>query len=115
MALYLSSEAEALDQVFQALADPTRRAILTRLADGEASVSELAKPFPLSLPGVTKHLHVLERAGLLNCQKRGRVRHCRLVATRMGAAAEWLEGYRSFWDTRLSSLNDFFSSQKGIP
>ncbi|HXZ98754.1 MAG TPA: metalloregulator ArsR/SmtB family transcription factor [Candidatus Binatia bacterium] len=112
MALYPPPEARTLDRVFQALADPTRRAIVSRLAEGEASVTEIARPFPLSLPAVTKHLQVLERAGLLQHEKRGRVRHCHLVGSRMEPAATWLERYRGFWDTRLTSLSDYFRSQK---
>jgi DNA-binding transcriptional ArsR family regulator len=99
-----------LDAVFAALADPTRRAIVTRLADGEASVSELAAPFDVSLPAVSKHLDVLERAGLLARRKEGRVRRCRLVAAPMRAADEWLARYRIFWDRRLDSLADHFKS-----
>jgi DNA-binding transcriptional ArsR family regulator len=104
--------ADPLDAVFSALADPTRRAIVVRLAQGEASVSELAEPFDVSLPAVTKHLAVLERAGLLEHDKRGRVRHCRLVAAPMGIADEWLRTYRVFWERRLDSLADHVKSMK---
>jgi DNA-binding transcriptional ArsR family regulator len=97
-------ESEHLDAVFSALADPTRRAIVMRLAEGEASVSELARPFDVSLPAVTKHLGVLERAGLLEHHKRGRVRRCRLVAEPMRAADDFLSTYRVFWERRLDSL-----------
>ncbi len=83
-----------LNAVFSALADPTRRAIVIRLTEGEASVSELAEPFDVSLPAVTKHLAVLERAGLLEHHKEGRVRHCRLVAAPMAVAEDWLGSSR---------------------
>jgi DNA-binding transcriptional ArsR family regulator len=102
----------SLDAVFSALADPTRRAIVVRLAEGEASVSELAQPFEVSLPAVTKHLAVLERAGLLEHHKRGRVRRCRLVAAPMRLADEWLSSYRVFWDRRLDSLVDHLQSSQ---
>jgi DNA-binding transcriptional ArsR family regulator len=93
-----------LDAVFSALSDPTRRAIVARLAEGERTVSELAEPFPVSLPAVTKHLQVLESAGLLTHRKDGRVRRCRLVAEPIGEAAGWIERYRQFWDVRFDSL-----------
>ena len=108
----LLAEPDPLDAVFSALADPTRRAIVVRLASGEASVSELAAPFDVSLPAVTKHLAVLERAGLLEHDKRGRVRQCRLVATPMKAADDWLSTYRVFWEGRLNSLAEHFNSAK---
>jgi DNA-binding transcriptional ArsR family regulator len=94
--------------VFSALADPTRRAIVARLAEGEASVSELARPFAVSLPAVTKHLAVLERAGLLEHHKEGRVKHCRLVAAPIRDAEGWLRSYREFWEQRLDSLAGHF-------
>jgi DNA-binding transcriptional ArsR family regulator len=93
-----------LDAVFSALADPTRRAIVEQLAEGERSVSELAEPFDVSLPAVTKHLRVLEGAGLLAHRKEGRVRHCRLVAEPMSEALAWIERYRVFWDARFDAL-----------
>lgn len=108
----LLTEADPLDAVFSALADPTRRAIVVRLAEGEASVSELAAPFDVSLPAVTKHLAVLERAGLLEHHKQGRVRRCRLVAAPMKAADEWLSTYRVFWERRLDSLAEHLKSTK---
>jgi DNA-binding transcriptional ArsR family regulator len=101
---------EALDLVFSALADPTRRAIVVRLSVGEASVSELARPFDMSLPAIAKHLAVLERAGLLEHEKHGRVRHCRLVAAPMKTADDWLREYRGFWEDRLDSLADHFKA-----
>jgi len=104
--------ADPLDAVFSALADPTRRAIVVRLSEGEASVSELAAPFDVSLPAVTKHLAVLERAGLLEHHKQGRIRRCRLVAAPMKVADDWLSTYRVFWERRLDSLADHFKSPK---
>jgi DNA-binding transcriptional ArsR family regulator len=103
---------DPLDAVFSALADPTRRAIVVRLAQGEASVSELAEPFDVSLPAVTKHIAVLERAGLLEHHKRGRVRRCRLVAAPMRVADEWLRSYRVFWEQRLDSLAEHMKTTK---
>jgi DNA-binding transcriptional ArsR family regulator len=102
----------SLDLVFSALADPTRRAIVVRLSEGEASVSELAEPFDVSLPAVTKHLAVLERAGLLEHHKEGRVRRCQLVADPMRVADDWLSTYRVFWEQRLDSLTDHLKSPK---
>jgi DNA-binding transcriptional ArsR family regulator len=104
--------ADALDAVFSALADPTRRAIVVRLAEGEASVSELAEPFAVSLPAVTKHLAVLERAGLLEHRKEGRVRRCRLVPAPMRTAEDWLSSYRVFWERRLDSLASHLKAAK---
>lgn len=104
MVLYRASDPRAVDEVFAALADPTRRAILERLRHGEASVSELAGPFDVSLPAVAKHVRVLERAGLLTHQKTGRVRRCRILADRMKLASDWLDAYRDFWSARLDAL-----------
>jgi DNA-binding transcriptional ArsR family regulator len=101
-----------LDAVFSALANPTRRAIVVRLAEGEASVSELAEPFGVSLPAVAKHLRVLERAGLLEHEKEGRVRRCRLVPAPMRVVDEWLGDYRVFWERRLDSLAGHLKSTK---
>ena len=93
-----------LDAIFAALSDPTRRAIVERLAAGEASVSDLAEPFDMSLVAVTKHLRVLEDAGLLHHRKRGRVRYCRLSPAPLRSADDWLARYRVFWHTRLEAL-----------
>lgn len=93
-----------LDSVFAALADPTRRAIIQRLARGDASVGELARPFRVSRPAISKHLGVLERAGLVRRTKEGRVRRCRLDADRLRDAARWIERYRIFWDAKLERL-----------
>jgi DNA-binding transcriptional ArsR family regulator len=101
--------ASTLDRTFSAIADPTRRAILNRLARGEASVKELAAPFQISLPAILKHLHVLEGAGLLRRHKIGRVSRCRLVAAPLSEAAGWLAAYRPFWEEKLDALDVFLS------
>lgn len=95
---------KSLDDVFFALSDPTRRAILEQMAEGECSVSELAEPFTISLPAVSKHLRVLERAGLLVQEKDGRVRRCHLVAEPLRPAAIWIAQYRQFWEERFDAL-----------
>ena len=97
----------ALDATFAALADPTRRAILARLALGETSVSELAAPFPMSLPAVLKHVEILGRAGLLQAQKDGRVRRCRLEAAPLSEASEWIGRYQRFWEERFDPLDRY--------
>jgi DNA-binding transcriptional ArsR family regulator len=94
----------SLDATFAALADPTRRAILARLSEGDRNVGELAAPFDVSLPAITKHLNVLERAGLLVREKEGRVRRCQLLAAPLQGASEWIERYRRFWEVQLDSL-----------
>ena len=95
---------QSLDHVFGALADPTRRALLDRLAGGEATVGELARPFAMSRPAVSKHLRVLERAGLVERRVNGRVHHLSLSAEPLRAAAEWTADYRDFWTARLDAL-----------
>ena len=97
---------DRLSVTFAALADPTRRAILARLAQGEASVTELAKPFDLSLPGVSKHLKVLQRAGLVRQSRNAQWRPCRLEVGRLKAASEWVGDYRRFWDESFQRLDD---------
>ncbi len=94
----------SLDATFRALADPTRRGIVERLAQGETSVSELAAPFQSSLPAVFQHLRVLEEAGLVSGTKRGRVRYCRLHADRLSEATSWIEDRRRIWERRLDNL-----------
>jgi DNA-binding transcriptional ArsR family regulator len=96
-----------LDIVFAALADPTRRAILERLARGEATVTELAKPFDLSLPAISKHLKVLERAGLIERGRDAQYRPCRLQPGPLKGAADWLSEYRRFWEERLDRLDEY--------
>ena len=95
---------DPLSEVSGAPAEPTRRAILARLALGETSVGELADPFEMSLPAVSKHLGVLETAGLVQREKQGRVRRCQLDGRPLEAAATWIEHYRRFWEARLDSL-----------
>jgi DNA-binding transcriptional ArsR family regulator len=102
----------ALDATFSALADPTRRAILARLAKGESSVVELAEPFDFSLPAVLKHVRVLEDAGLLARQKDGRVNHCRLQPAPMKNAAAWIEKYRQFWEHQFDALAQFLEESQ---
>lgn len=101
-----------LDRTFAALSDPTRRAIVARLAAGEASVSEVAEPFAMSLPAVSKHLRVLEEAGLLARRKEGRVHRIRLVAEPLREAAAWITAYREFWEGRLDALAEYLENQK---
>jgi DNA-binding transcriptional ArsR family regulator len=98
--------ADHLSVTFAALADPTRRAILARLAQGEASVTELAKPFDLSLPGVSKHLKVLQRAGLITQSRNAQWRPCRLEPARLKEASEWVGEYRGFWDESFQRLDE---------
>ena len=98
---------DALSATFAALADPTRRAILARLARGEAMVTELAAPFEMSLPAVTKHLKVLQRAGLVVQGREKQWRPCRLEARPLQEAEAWLEQYRQFWEQRLDRLDDY--------
>src|SRR5262245_1545992 len=98
---------DQLSTIFAALADPTRRAILARLAQGEASVKELAAPFKLSPPAVTKHLKVLQRAGLISQGRQAQWRPCRLEAAPLKDAADWLEDYRRFWDQRFRRLDEY--------
>jgi DNA-binding transcriptional ArsR family regulator len=98
---------DALSTTFAALADPTRRAILARLADGETSVTELAAPFEMTLPAVTKHLKVLERAGLISRSRQAQWRPCKLEARPLRDVADWVVQYRQFWDARLDRLEVF--------
>lgn len=102
---------DQLDAIFGALADPTRRAMLARLAAGEFGTSELAEPFDMSLVAVSKHLGVLERAGLVERQREGRVRRCRLVADPLKEAAEWMERYRVFWEDQFDRLAAFLGEE----
>ncbi len=99
--------ATQLDITFSALADPTRRAILARLARGETSVTELAKPFEMTLPGISKHLKVLERAGLIARGREAQWRPCRLQASPLKDAANWIERYRQFWEQSFDRLEDY--------
>lgn len=99
--------ADRLSTTFAALADPTRRAILARLALGETSVSELAEPFAMSLPAVSKHLKVLERAGLIARGREAQWRPCRIEGGALRDAHDWIDGYRRFWEQRLDRLDDY--------
>jgi len=104
---------DQLSLTFAALADPSRRAMLTRLASGEAPVTELAEPLRMSLPAVTKHLKVLERAGLITRSRRAQWRPCRLEAAPLKNAADWLELYRRFWEESLDRLDDYLQQLQG--
>src|SRR5437763_16366247 len=109
------TRSQTLDSTFAALADPTRRAILARLASGEASVNELAKPFAMSQPAISKHLKVLERAGLISRGQDAQRRPRRLEARPLAEASGWLEGYRQFWESsfeRLDALLDELKTSK---
>ena len=99
--------ADTLSTTFAALADPTRRAILARLASGETSVKELAKPFDMSLPAISKHLKVLEKAGLIAKGREAQWRPCRLEAKPMQEATAWLDEYRRFWDESFDRLDEY--------
>ncbi|MHC5740228.1 ArsR/SmtB family transcription factor [Nostoc sp.] len=98
---------DQLSITFFALADPTRRAILAHLAKGEASVTELAKPFEMSLPAISKHLNVLKRAGLITQSREAQWRPCQIKAEPLKDAADWIEQYRQLWEERLDRLDDY--------
>ena len=107
---------DRLSITLSALADPTRRGILARLASGEATVSELAEPYDMSLAAVSKHLKVLENAGLISRSKEAQWRPCKLEAAPMAEVADWVETYRRFWDESLDRLGDYLAElQKGDP
>lgn len=113
----MTSSDRRLDATFLALADPTRRAILARLASGEASVTELAEPFAMSQPAVSKHLKILERAGLISRSRDAQRRPCRIEAKPLADANRWLEKYRRFWEgnfQRLDALLDEMKADKTI-
>jgi DNA-binding transcriptional ArsR family regulator len=101
-----------LDATFSALADPTRRAILARLASGETSVSELAEPFEMTMPAISKHLKVLQRAGLIERGREAQWRPCRLAAGPLKDASDWLEHYRAFWEEAFDRLEDYLRGLK---
>jgi DNA-binding transcriptional ArsR family regulator len=107
MVKYLERDLHHLDATFAALSDATRRGILARLAAGEASVGELAAPYQMSLPAVSKHLRVLESARLIVRHKDGRVHRCRLAAQPMRSASEWIAQYRRFWDNQFDALSRY--------
>jgi DNA-binding transcriptional ArsR family regulator len=106
-----------LSMTFAALADPTRRSILARLASGETSVTKLAAPFKMSLPAVSKHLKVLAKAGLISRSRRAQVRPCRLQANRLKEVSDWVEPYRRFWEQSFDRLDDYLQElqTKGNP
>ena len=112
---YSQSAADRLDATFAALADPTRRAILARLASGEASVTELAGPFAMTQPAISKHLKVLERAGLISRDRDAQRRPSRLEAKPMAEASRWLENYRQFWESSFSLLDDLLHELQSAP
>src|SRR5919199_2240200 len=105
----------ALDRVFQALADPTRRSLVDRLARGPASVSELARPLPMTLPAVVQHLQVLEASGLVRSEKVGRVRTCRLVPGALRPVEQWISERRTTWERRLDRLGDYLAEHPDEP
>lgn len=105
----------SLDATFSALADPTRRAILTRLARGESSVKELTRPFRISAPAVTKHLKVLERTGLITRSRRAQWRPCRLKARPLREVADWVGRYRQFWEGSFERLDDYLAQVQQNP
>ena len=107
-------QSQDLDAVFSALGDPTRWAILARLALGEASVGDLAAPHEMSLPAVSKHLRVLERAGLVQRTPEGRISRCTLDASPLREAADWVEHYRAFWEGRLDALARYLETPKPV-
>ncbi len=106
----VNDSSEQLNTVFFALADPTRRAILARLAHGEASGTELAQPFSISVPAISKHLRVLEHAELILHRKDGRTHRFRLAARPLKEAATWLEHYRQFWETQFDALDTYLQA-----
>ncbi len=112
---HMVEHSTTLNGVFQALSDPTRRTILHRLTQGPATVTEIAAPIDMSLNGVSKHLLVLERAGLLRRRITGREHHCYLNAEPLSDAAEWVDHYRRFWESRLDSLESWLIASKKKP
>ncbi len=111
---YGMMDSDGLDATFAALADPTRRAILARLASGEASVTELAEPFAMTQPAISKHLKVLERAGLISRGSDAQRRPRRLEPRRLAEATKWLERYRQFWEASFQSLDTLLDEMKTI-
>jgi len=111
---YTQASSDVLDATFAALADPTRRAILARLASGEASVNELASPFSMSQPAISKHLKILERAGLISGGREAQRRPRRLEAAPLAEANQWLERYREFWEGSFQRLDDLLVEMKSV-
>jgi DNA-binding transcriptional ArsR family regulator len=108
---HMLNQSTPLDRMFQALGDPTRRAVVARLCRGPASVSELAKPLDMTLSAVVQHLSVLEASGLVHSEKTGRVRTCRIVPKAMSLAERWLAERRAIWEIRLDRLDEFLAEQ----
>ncbi|MBS1561161.1 MAG: helix-turn-helix transcriptional regulator [Bacteroidetes bacterium] len=113
--MYAAPHPDRLSLTFSALADPTRRAILARLSSGETSVTDLAEPFDMSLPAITKHLKVLERAGLISRSREAQWRPCKLEAEPLQHAAEWVEHYRQFWEERFDRLENYLATLQPDP
>jgi DNA-binding transcriptional ArsR family regulator len=113
--LYQRAKRNRIDGVFRALADPSRRVILERLSRGPASVSQLARPLPMSLPAVVQHLQVLEASGLVRSEKAGRVRTCRIEPAALRTAEAWIVERQKAWERRLDRLGDFLAEQEGQP
>jgi DNA-binding transcriptional ArsR family regulator len=111
----LSAADPLADQVFQALGDPSRRIIVERLSRGPASVSELARPLPMSLPGVLQHVQALEASGLVRSEKVGRVRTCHIETAALSVAEQWIADRRTTWESRLDRLGEFLYEQAGKP
>jgi DNA-binding transcriptional ArsR family regulator len=111
----MTAAADHLSRTFSALADPTRRAILARLSAGEATVNELAEPFPMSLPAISRHLKVLEQAGLITRGRTRQWRPCRLEAKPLEDVADWVAAYRRFWDGGFDRLEDHLRSLQATP
>jgi DNA-binding transcriptional ArsR family regulator len=110
-----SQNSAQLNLIFSALSDPTRRAMLVKLADKEHSIADLSAPFDISKSAVTKHIKVLEKAGLLRRTIDGRVHHCRLQAEPLDAASDWMAFYQKFWNTKLDALDSYLSKDKDKP
>ncbi len=108
----MAAAGDQLSVTFAALADPTRRAILAKLSKGETSVKELAKPFEMSLPAVTKHLKVLQRAGLITQSRQAQWRPCKLEAEKLRDVSNWLEQYREHWEARLDRLEEYLKEMQ---
>jgi DNA-binding transcriptional ArsR family regulator len=108
----MQAQSDDLSSAFAALADPTRRAILARLASGDADVSELMKPFALTQPTISKHLHVLERAGLIKCGRDAQRRPRTLVVVPLKEIADWVEPYRRFWEQKFARLDDYLKTMQ---
>jgi DNA-binding transcriptional ArsR family regulator len=111
----MANHSPHLDNVFSALGDPTRRAIIARLSQGEASVGELAQPFDMALPSLMKHIHVLETGGLVESEKHGRVRTCRLMPGAMKGAENWLAEQHAIWEARLDRLESYVATLEKKP